>query len=261
MQNPAEAHVVLFNRIKKAQKSGLKVVVIDPRETMTSKVADLHIPLRVGKDIDLLNLLAIRLIREDKIDKNFIENHVNGFEEYKKSLLNLDEEKLFKSCGVGRELFEKFYQLFISSQNIITGWTMGINQSIQGTDKNLSINNLHIITGQINRKGAGAFSLYRATKCHGLGREVGGLSTTLAVHLDYNEENIKKVSKFWDTKNLPKKEGLTAYEMIEAGKRGELIFLLRAKKALWIISLIDYWAKLDPKFLFNSWAKLGKLLV
>ncbi len=54
------------------------------------------------------------------------------------------------------------------------------------------------------------------------GREVGGLSTTLAVHLDYNEENIKKVSKFWDTKNLPKKEGLTAYEMVEAGKRGEL---------------------------------------
>ncbi len=71
--NPAESHVVLFNRIKKAQKSGLKVVVIDPRETMTSKIADLYIPLKVGTDIDLLNLLAIRLIREDKIDKNFIE--------------------------------------------------------------------------------------------------------------------------------------------------------------------------------------------
>jgi len=150
--NPAESHVVLFNRIKKAQRSGLKVVVIDPRGTMTSKIADLYIPLRVGTDIDLLNLLAIRLIREDKIDKNFIENHVNGFEEYKKSLLNLDEEELFESCVVSREIFEKFYQLFISSPNIITGWTMGINQSIQGTDKNLSINNLHIITGQINRK-------------------------------------------------------------------------------------------------------------
>jgi len=105
--NPAESHVVLFNRIKKAQKSGLKVVVIDPRETMTSKIADLYIPLRVGTDIDLLNLLAIRLIREDKIDKNFIENHVNGFEEYKKSLLNLDEEELFKSCGVSRDLFRE----------------------------------------------------------------------------------------------------------------------------------------------------------
>ncbi len=44
---------------------------------------------------------------------------------------------------------------------------MGINQSIQGTDKNLSINNLHIITGQINRKGAGAFSLTGATNAMG----------------------------------------------------------------------------------------------
>ncbi len=215
---------MLFNRIKKAQKSGLKVVVIDPRETMTSKVLIIY-SSKVGTDIDLLNLLAIRLIREDKIDKNFIENHVNGFEEYKKSLLNLDEEELFKSCGVSREIFEKFYQLFISSPNIITGWTMGINQSIQGTDKNLSINNLHIITGQINRKGAGAFSLTGQPNAMG-GREVGGLSTTLAVHLDYNEENIKKVSKFWGTKNLSKKEGLTAYEMIEAGKRGELDILI-----------------------------------
>jgi len=64
-------------------------------------------------------------------------------------------KRSFLRFGVSRELFEKFYQLFISSQNIITGWTMGINQSIQGTDKNLSINNLHIITGQINRKGQG----------------------------------------------------------------------------------------------------------
>jgi len=46
--------VVLFNRIKKAQKSSLKVVVIDPRETITSKIADLHIPLKVGTDFDLL---------------------------------------------------------------------------------------------------------------------------------------------------------------------------------------------------------------
>ena len=57
--NTAEAHVVLHNKIKKAQKKGLKVVVIDPRFTLTAKSADLYIPLKVGTDIDLLNLLAI----------------------------------------------------------------------------------------------------------------------------------------------------------------------------------------------------------
>jgi len=223
--NPAEAHVVLFNRIKKAQKNGLKVVVIDPRETMSAKVADIHLPLRVGTDIDLLNLLAIRLIKNGHIDHDFITHHANDFDTYKTSLLQLDEATLLQSCGIDASLFEQFYQLFVSSPNIITGWTMGVNQSIQGVDKNLAINNLHIITGQINKKGSGAFSFTGQPNAMG-GREVGGLSTTLAVHLDYSEENCKKVSKFWDTKNLPTQNGLTAYEMIEAGARGEIDVLI-----------------------------------
>jgi len=223
--NPAESHVVLFNRIKKAQKRGLKVVVIDPRETISASIADIHIPLNVGSDIDLLNLLAIRLIREDRVDREFIANHVNSYQEYRERILELDEESLFESCGVSRELFDRFYNLFISSENIITGWTMGVNQSIQGVDKNLAINNIHILTGQINRKGAGAFSFTGQPNAMG-GREVGGLSTTLAVHLDYNRENCEKVSKFWETKNLPTQNGLTAYEMIQAGERGELDVLI-----------------------------------
>ncbi len=223
--NPAEAHVVLFNRIKKAQKEGMKIVVIDPRATMSAKVADLHLPLRVGTDIDLLNLLAIRLIKNNQIDQNFIHNHANDFESYKENILKLDEAKLLQSCGIEASLFEQFYQLFISSPNIITGWTMGVNQSVQGVDKNLAINNLHILTGQINRQGSGPFSFTGQPNAMG-GREVGGLSTTLAVHLDYSDENCQKVSKFWDTKKLPTKEGLTAYEMIEAGERGEIDVLI-----------------------------------
>ncbi len=223
--NPAESHVVLFNRIKKAKKNGLKVVLIDPRETMSAKIADLHIPIRVGTDIDLLNLLAISLIKENRIDNSFIKNHTNNFNEYKKSLLNLNEKELFKSCDIEETLFENFYKIFISSPNIITAWTMGINQSIQGVDKNLAINNIHIITGKINKKGSGAFSLTGQPNAMG-GREVGGLSTTLAVHLDYSKENCEIVSKFWDTENLPTKEGLTAYEMIEAGDKKELDILI-----------------------------------
>ncbi len=220
--NPAEAHVVLFNKIKKAQKNGMKVVVIDPRWTDTAKIADIYLPLKVGSDIDLLNLLAIRLIKSDNIDNKFIENHSNDYEAYKTKLLTLDEDKLLKSTQLNRELFDKFFELFCKSQNIITAWTMGINQSIQGVDKNLAINNLHIITGQINKKGSGPFSLTGQPNAMG-GREVGGLSTTLAVHLDYNKENCTKVSQFWNAPNLPNQNGLTAFEMIERGELDVLI--------------------------------------
>ena len=212
--NPAEAHVVFFNEIKKAKKKGLKVVVIDPRFTLSAKIADIYIPIKAGEDISFLNLLSLRLIKDKKIDYEFVKNYTDGFEEYKKNLLKLDEDELLKESGITKELFDEFYALFVNSNNIITAWTMGINQSAQGVDKNLAINNLHIITGKINKKGNGPFSLTGQPNAMG-GREVGGLSTTLAVHLDFNEENAKKVEKFWNTKNIPTKRGFTAFEMID----------------------------------------------
>ncbi len=223
--NTAEAHVVLHNKIKKAQKKGLKVVVIDPRFTLTAQSADLYLPLKVGTDIDLLNLLAIKLIKEDQLDHAFIKEHSNHFNSYKEKLLALDEKVLLKSTQLSEEIFEAFYRLFRQSENIITAWTMGINQSVQGVDKNLAINNLHILTGQINKKGSGPLSLTGQPNAMG-GREVGGLSTTLAVHLDYSEENCQKVADFWKSDKIPKKNGLTAFEIIEKADQNGLDILI-----------------------------------
>jgi len=223
--NTAEAHVVLHNKIKKAQKKGLKVVVIDPRFTLTAKSADLYIPLKVGTDIDLLNLLAIKLIKDGHIDSGFIKDHSNNYHSYKERLLALDEKVLLDSTQLTADTFEAFYTLFRQSNNIITAWTMGINQSIQGVDKNLAIHNLHILTGQINKQGSGPLSLTGQPNAMG-GREVGGLSTTLAVHLDYNKENCQKVAEFWKSDKIPKANGLTAFEMMEKADQNELDVLI-----------------------------------
>jgi len=225
--NVAESHVVLFNRIKKAQKRGLKVVVIDPRETLTSKIADLHIQLTPNRDIELLNLLSMELIKNSHIDMDFIEKYSDGFDEYKEYILSLDKETLLNQIGITKESFDALYALFLGSQKIITAWTMGINQSSQGVDKNLAINNLHIITGQLGKDGSGAFSLTGQPNAMG-GREVGGLSTTLAVHLDYTPNSIEKVSKFWDSHSVPTEIGLTAFEMIEEANRGNIDILIIA---------------------------------
>ena len=223
--NAAESHVVLFNKIKKAQKNGLKVVVIDPRFTLTAKSADIYLPIKVGSDIDLLNLLSLRLIKDGYTDATFIKNHTNDYETYKEKILALEEQTLLQNSGIEKEQFDTFYKLFTQSKKIMTAWTMGINQSIQGVDKNLAINNLHIITGQINKQGCGPLSLTGQPNAMG-GREVGGLSTTLAVHLPFNEENTAKVAKFWKSDRLPKANGLTAFEMIQSADAGELDVLI-----------------------------------
>ena len=78
--NTAEAHVVFHNRIKRAKKEGLKIIVIDPRFTDTAKVADLYLPIKPGSDIDFFNLVSKRIIDEGLVDEKFIEEKVNNFE-------------------------------------------------------------------------------------------------------------------------------------------------------------------------------------
>lgn len=213
--NTAEAHVVFHNQIKKAKKHGLKVVVIDPRCTDTAKSADLYLPIKAGGDIDFFNLISKRLIDEELYNKEFVNKHVNNFELLKNKFKRVAVTKMLKRTGLTKEQFEDFWQLYISSENIISAWTMGLNQSVQGVDKNLALINTHLLSGKIFKKGNGPLSLTGQPNAMG-GREVGGLSTSLAVHLDFDAKSIKKVSKFWKTNNIDSNPGLTATQMLEA---------------------------------------------
>ncbi|QFR49715.1 molybdopterin oxidoreductase family protein [Sulfurimonas lithotrophica] len=213
--NTAEAHVVFHNQIKKAKKYGLKVVVIDPRETDTAKIADIHLSIKVGSDIDFFNLISKRLIDEDLYNKEFVDKHVNNFELLKNKFKRAPVTKMLKRTGLTKEEFDEFFELYINSENIISAWTMGLNQSSQGVDKNTALINTHLLTGKIFKAGNGPLSLTGQPNAMG-GREVGGLSTSLAVHLGFDKESIEKVSKFWNTDNIDNKPGLTATQMLDA---------------------------------------------
>ena len=213
--NTAEAHVVFHNRIKRAKKAGLKIVVIDPRFTDTAKIADLHLPLKPNSDIDFFNLVSKRIIDENLVDEEFVLSHVNNYELLKNKFKRIPTTKMLKRTGLTKEQFEQFWTLYKNSPNIISAWTMGLNQSSQGVDKNLALINTHLLSGKIFTKGNGTFSLTGQPNAMG-GREVGGLSTMLAVHLGFDKEAIKKVSQFWNTKNIDTKPGLTATQMMEA---------------------------------------------
>jgi ferredoxin-nitrate reductase len=213
--NTAEAHVVFHNQIKRAKKLGLKIVVLDPRFTDTAKVADIYLPIKPNSDIDFFNLVSYYIIKEELYDKEYVTNKLNNFELLKNKFKRLPVTKLLKRTGLSQEQFDEFWSLYKTSANIITAWTMGLNQSAQGVDKNLALINTHLLTGKIFKKGNGPLSLTGQPNAMG-GREVGGLATMLAVHLGFDKESIKKVEKFWGCKNIDNQKGLTATEMLEA---------------------------------------------
>lgn len=80
--NTAACHPVVFNKIKKAKRNNpdATIIVVDPRETQTAKLADIFLPVRPGTDVPLLNAMLNVIINEGLIDWSFIENKTENWQ-------------------------------------------------------------------------------------------------------------------------------------------------------------------------------------
>ncbi|SDE74076.1 ferredoxin-nitrate reductase [Cellulophaga baltica] len=228
--NPAWCHPILFRRLEKHKEENpnVKIIVVDPRKTQTCASADLHLQILPGTDVLLFNAIARLLIEKKKIDKNFIKKHTENFEACKASAFELTIRQAADKCGIPADEIKKAAQYIGNAKGFISMWTMGLNQSVIGVSKNVSLLNLSLLTGQIGKPGSGPFSLTGQPNAMG-GREVGGMANLLAAHKDLsNPEHRKEVADFWGGKPIQEKPGYTATEMFDALDEGKL-------KAIWII--------------------------
>lgn len=230
--NPAWCHPILWRRVEAAREKNpdLKIIVSDPRKTQTCSMANVHLQLNPGTDVVLHHAIGRCLIEEGQIDFDFINDHTNGFEAYRKKVFERTVEEAAVICGVNENDIRLAALYIGNAKGFITMWTMGLNQSVIGVNKNLSLINLNLITGQIGKPGAGPFSLTGQPNAMG-GREVGGLSNLLPAHRDLaNEAHRNEVETFWQVPlgKIPAKPGLTATEMFDALNDGKL-------KAIWIL--------------------------
>lgn len=231
--NSAWCHPVLYQRTMAAKENdpAKRLIVIDPRGTMTSESADLHLAINPGSDAYLFNGLLSYLAQEGKLDDDYIREHVSGAENAIsmaiKTTSNIAEVAAI--CGLSHSDLSTFYQWFATTEKTVTLYSQGINQSSSGSDKVNAIINAHLATGRIGKPGMGPFSLTGQPNAMG-GREAGGLSNTLTAHMEIeNERHRNIVSKYWGTSNLPASHGLTAVDIFRAVKNGDI-------KAIWIMA-------------------------
>ncbi|MFC6998119.1 nitrate reductase [Rufibacter roseus] len=228
--NPAWCHPILWRRVEahKAANPQVKIIVVDPRVTDTCSIADLHLQLNPGTDVTLNHALGRILIENGDIDLDFIQHHAEGFEKYKELVFGKTVAEAAEICGVREEDMRLAASYIGNAKGFISMWTMGLNQSSVGVNKNLSLLNLNLITGHIGKPGSGPFSLTGQPNAMG-GREVGGLSNLLSAHRNLNNPvHREEVQKFWGGGIISEKPGLTATEMFEALNDGRL-------KAIWIL--------------------------
>jgi ferredoxin-nitrate reductase len=231
--NAAECHPIVFNRFQKHHKKNpkVKLVVVDPRRTPTAEAADLHLAIRPGTDIDLLNGIAYLLILWGAIDREFIDQSTNNFTEFSHLVEHYTPEIVAERCQISVEDLEKAARYCANAQSLLTLWSMGINQSSEGTAKVCSIINLHLLTGQIGKPGAGPFSLTGQPNAMG-GREVGGLSNLLpGYRFVDNPQHREELEEFWGLPpgQISPQRGRTASEIITGLESGDV-------KILWIVA-------------------------
>jgi ferredoxin-nitrate reductase len=229
--NMAEAHPVLFDRLLAAKKRNhdLHIIVADPRRTLTAQSADLYLPVRPGGDIALLNLLGRLIVEHGGADEAFIAAHTNGFAEYRQFLLAQDVKELVEFAGVDEGLLDVVARRLIRSRAFLSFYCMGLNQSTVGVWKNNSLINLHLLTGQIGKPGAGPFSLTGQPNAMG-GREAGLLCHQLPGYRFVEDAGHRtEVEAFWDRPagTIRSAPGRTAVEIFRDLEKGKL-------KAVWI---------------------------
>ncbi|MXN66318.1 molybdopterin-dependent oxidoreductase [Stappia sp. GBMRC 2046] len=238
-------HPVLAQRLAAAKEARpeMKIVLVDPRRTMTADLADLHLAIRPDSDAALFNGLLGILNHPDcleehpnspvgnspHLDRDFIENHTCGFEEALAAAGCPDLDEIAHATGLNVRELSDFYSLFLKNEKTVTVYSQGVNQSEIGTDKVNSIINCHLATGRIGKPGMGPFSVTGQPNAMG-GREVGGLANMLAAHMAIeNPEHLEIVQGFWNSPTISSTPGLKAVDLFKAVKSGKI-------KALWIMA-------------------------
>lgn len=211
--NPCIAHPIMWQRVC-MNRHKPAIIVIDPRKTETAMAAARHYAIVPKSDLTLFYGLAHILIERDWVNKKYIAEHTNGFEEFKGHVQRFTPEAVSEASGLSvRQLYELASLIYLGKR-VSFWWTMGVNQSYEGVRTVQAIINLALITGNIGRPGTGANSI--TGQCNAMGsRLFSNITNLLGGHDFLNAEHRRKIADILniDPAFIPAQNSL-AYDQI-----------------------------------------------
>jgi assimilatory nitrate reductase catalytic subunit len=236
------AHPIMWERVMRNRHKP-EIIVVDPRRTETAMAATLHMPIRPKSDLVLFFGLAHILIENGWIDREFIDAHTSGFDEFAAFVRRFKPAGVAFETGLSVQALKDLAACIHRSQRVSFWWTMGVNQSHQGVRTAQAIINLALMTGNIGRPGTGANSV--TGQCNAMGSRLFSNTTNLLGGRDFTcPEDRAEVAR---RLNIPEdripNRGSWAYDQIIDGIDSGKI------KGLWIIAT-------NPA---HSWIEQGRL--
>jgi len=228
--NMADCHPILYLRMMDRVKAGAKLIVVDPRRTLTAEKSDLFMQIKSGTDLALLNGLLHLLVVNGHTDPEFIAQFTQGWDVMPAFLADYTPEKVAAITGIAEDDIRATAHMIGEAKEFMTCWTMGLNQSTHGTWNTNAICNLHLATGKICRTGSGPFSLTGQPNAMG-GREMGYMGPGLPGQRTLlSEPDRVFIEDMWGIErgSISTKVGKGTVDMFERMAAGEI-------KACWVI--------------------------
>lgn len=225
--NPVVAHPIMWGRIRSNENK--KLIVIDPRKSESAANADYWYGLKWRSDLALFYTIANILIEKDYVDKEFIANSTNGYEEFKEFVKKYDLAYGVKETGLSEEQILELVELIHNGERVSFWWTMGVNQGYQAVRTAQAIINIAAMTGNIGKPGTGANSV--TGQCNAMGSRAYSNTAGLFGGGDFdNPVRREAVAKAigWNADDLVTKPTIPYNQIIEQINEGKI-------KALWVL--------------------------
>ena len=252
--NISDNHPILKLHLAK-NKNKPNIIVIDPRSSKTAQMATTFVPIKPRTDLALYNGLAYIVMEQGWEDEGYIKANTKGYKELKKHLQEYPPQEVANITGIDVKTLYELARQFVAQDAVLTAWTMGVNQSFMGTDTVSAIINLHLLTGQIGKEGAGPFSI--TGQCNAMGTREFGFTSSLPGYRNFGDTQALK--DYAQKANVPEElvpteRGYKYAEIIDAIDRGEI-------KALWIVATNPLVSFVNQNKLRATLAKLDLLVV
>lgn len=153
--NGADSHPIVARRIVRAKEKGAKIITVDPRVTETARISDMHLALKGGTNMILVNAFGNVLINENLYDKDFVANHTDNFEEYKKIVEPYTPEYAEKYTNVPANVIRQAMREYANAKDSMILYGMGVCQFSQAVDVVKGLASLALLTGNLGRPNVG----------------------------------------------------------------------------------------------------------
>ena len=248
------AHPIMWQRIL-LNKNNPEIIVVDPRKTETAMAATQHFAIAPKSDLAFFYGIANVLISEGWVDKAFIEQSVDGYDEFVQHVKTFTPEHVAEISGISVERLHYLAHKIHKGERVSFWWTMGINQSYEGVRAAQAIINLALITGNIGRPGTGANSV--TGQCNAMGSRLFSNTTSLlGGHAFSNPQHRAKVAGVLgiDEGRIPHDAGDSYDRIIEGILKGRI-------RGLWVLATNPLHSWINQNFCKDVLERLDFLVV